>query len=1128
MRHLANHAVAAVAVLSIWLPAAGGTKGGTDAGKGELLWQIGKADNDTRELALGPGGYARFSADPLYVVGLSDAAKDWPYAHPGPTDAWGGSRRHTFGIVFGLAAAPKQGTCRLRVDLADTHGQSAPRLRIAVNGRTFDRQMPRGAGDASIFGEPSKGKEHRFEIAFPAGVLEAGMNEVAIITLSGSWVLYDWIGFEAPAGLELTAPSGTLVQSVRSEPTLVEAGGRLRRTIVVDVLHLHKPIDASVVVTGAAPAKVRLETGRNSVQVPAPAVETDTEVAVTVLAAGKSIDTRRLVLKPVRKWVVYLLPHSHVDIGYTQVQTKVERDHWRFYEQAIEASRRTADYPPGARFKWNVEVLWAVDSYLKQADPAKRKAFFDAVRAGWIGLDALYGNELTALCSEEELIRLTDFARRLTERAGVPIDTAMITDVPGYTWGIVGVLARGGVKHFSIGPNSGHRIGYTLSQWGDKPFYWLSPCGKHKVLVWIPRSGYYRSFRSEQHLMSYLRKLEQSGYPYDLVQLRHCMGDNAGPGVDLCEVIKRWNTKHAYPKLKIATTREMFRDFERRYGEKLPTVRGDFTPYWEDGAGSSARETALNRAAAERLVQAEALWAMAGPGGYPDADFYAAWRNVLLYDEHTWGAHNSIREPDSDFAQAQWKIKQAFALDAEAQSRKLLNRALARHTGDAAAGATAATIDVFNTTSWARTDLATTVLPKDLARLDLVVRDARGRPVPSQRLTTGGLAFLAPDVPPFGAARFTVAPGKADGPGAARAEGTTLENGILKVAVDGKTGAIASLTRRGVRGDLVDRSKGLGLNDYLYVDGRDPKSPQRAGAVRIAVKERGPLVASLVIESDAPGCEGLIREVRVISGLGRVDILNTVDRKQVRRPDSVHFAFPFRVPKGVMRMDTPWAVVRPEADQLPGACKNYFTVQRWVDVSSAGGGVTWATLHAPLVEVGAITVDARAVGWIKKLEPSATLYSYAMNNYWETNYKADQPGRAVFAYSIRPHAGYDPAAAQRFGIGRTQPLIAVEADPDRPVAASRLRVEPAGVIATALKPSRDGKAWIVRLFNVSGRPAKARAVWSEPAPGSVQLSDLAEGPGRELAGPVEMAPWEFVTLRAVPAGAGPTLPRGSR
>ena len=113
----------------------------------------------------------------------------------------------------------------------------------------------------------------------------------------------------------------------------------------------------------------------------------------------------------------------------------------RHDDDAVELARRTADYPQGSRFKWNVEVMWAVDSYLRQATPVKREEFVEAVRRGWIGLDALYGNELTALCRGEELFRLTDCARRIANKYGLKIDSAMISDVPGYTWGIVPALA---------------------------------------------------------------------------------------------------------------------------------------------------------------------------------------------------------------------------------------------------------------------------------------------------------------------------------------------------------------------------------------------------------------------------------------------------------------------------------------------------------------------------------------------------------------------------------------------------------------------------------------------------------------------------------------------------------------
>ncbi len=821
-----------------------------------------------------------------------------------------------------------------------------------------------------------------------------------------------------------------------------------------------------------------------------------------------------LAVKPVRKWEIYILHHSHVDIGYTHVQTEVVRKHWEYFKQVIELARKSANYPAGSQFKWNVEVLWAVDSYLKQASPKEREAFVDAVKKGWIGLDALYGNELTALCRPEELIRLVDYAQKLRQRYDLTINSAMITDVPGYTWGIVPVLAQSGVKYFSVGPNRGHRIGYTLSTWGDKPFYWESPSGKRNILCWVAGEGYsffHRGRLEARKLFGYLKRLEKSEYPYDMVQLRYSIGgDNGPPDPELSEYVKDWNAKYTYPKLIVATTSEMFDEFERRYGNQVPKVRGDFTPYWEDGAGSSSRETSINRQAAERLVQAETLWAMLNPTGYPADKFYDAWREVILYDEHTWGAHCSISQPDSDFTKAQWKIKQAFAIDGESQSRKLLNDSLAKHRSEAKR---VMAVDVFNTCSWMRTDLV--VLPRDMIAAGELIKGPDGKAVKSQRLSTGELAFLAWDIAPFSAKRFTLQAGQVRTSGNVRAQGTELSNKRIALKVDEKTGAITSLKWKELNIELVNGEAGLGLNDYFYVAGRDPKDPQRNGPVKIRVKERGPLVVSLLIESDAPGCHKLTRELRIIDSIDRVDIINIIDKQKIYKQEGVHLAFSFNVPKGVMRMDTPWAVVRPEVDQLPGACKNYFTVQRWVDVSNKEFGVTWATVDAPLIEVGAITSDprARAVGWLKHIEPSTTLYSYVMNNYWETNYKAGQEGPTTFRYSIKPHRRFDSGRAARFGIECSQPFITVAVDKNTAVQGSILSVKPAGVIVTAFKPSEDGKARIVRLFNASGRPEKTTLTWAKPASKTVWLSNLAEEKVSKMTGPIEMTAYEIVTLR---------------
>jgi hypothetical protein len=278
------------------------------------------------------------------------------------------------------------------------------------------------------------------------------------------------------------------------------------------------------------------------------------------------------------------------------------------------------------------------------------------------------------------------------------------------------------------------------------------------------------------------------------------------------------------------------------------------------------------------------------------------------------------------------------------------------------------------------------------------------------------------------------------------------------------------------------------------------------------------LTASLGIFSRGPGVKQLITIVRVIDGIDRVDVINLLDKEKVLDKESIHLGFPFQVPGGTMRVDIPWGVIRPETDQLPGACKNYLTVGRWVDVSNDQFGVTWTTLDAPLIEVGGIHMDVpdpfSPASWLQRLEPTQTFYSYVMNNYWETNYKASQEGMTRFRYSIRPHLQYDQAEATRFATQCSQPLIARPADRDSQVATSRLQVSGDGVLVTSLKPSDDGKALMVRLFNAGSQPTTSAITWPAPAPVQVTLSSPREEVGPPLVGPVPLPPLGIVTVRA--------------
>ena len=179
------------------------------------LWSIGKSDDSTAEFALGPASYRDYRQAGFYVVGESSPRKDWPYVQPGIVDGgWAPGVPQTFEILFGLASTPK-GACRLVLDFVDTHSKQPPALQIFVNDRCWELQTPAGAGDASIYGDPSKGRGHLINVDVPAAVLKVGDNRVTITTVSGSWVLWDAVRFDAPESVVLKPVTKPMVEAER-------------------------------------------------------------------------------------------------------------------------------------------------------------------------------------------------------------------------------------------------------------------------------------------------------------------------------------------------------------------------------------------------------------------------------------------------------------------------------------------------------------------------------------------------------------------------------------------------------------------------------------------------------------------------------------------------------------------------------------------------------------------------------------------------------------------------------------------------------------------------------------------------------------------------------------------------
>jgi len=1104
MRHLIALTVIGVLVLTA-----------AAVGEDELVWQIGTKDQNFAEFA--PTNDLSkfrplFDAGIHFAIGKSDPKKDFSAVQPGPEDWWAGRKQHATKISFDLKSPP-EGLYVLRLDLVDTHSNRAPRLRVTVNEAPgTERQLERGAGDIALQ-RPEKGKAQTLEFLIAADLLKETGNVIEIKTIAGSWTVYDAVSLQ-----HRTGPLPTV--KMTAEPTIfyVERDEKLLQELVVQAVGL----------VGAKDAKVRLEVregvdliGTFDLGKPVlgsingvfhlPRVESPRQLSLSLIC-GEQNGATSVIQQPTRLWRIYCAPATHTDIGYTDIQDKVIALHNRNTDLALEL---IAKYPA---YHWNLESSWAAQMWLRDRPAWRHKELFEASRQARLGIESSYLNMLTGLCSTEELIRDLYYSARLHRENGVPFKSHTLTDAPSHVWTVPTILANAGIKYLSVGVNQTRAPLFKKNIHKKSPFWWEGPDGS-RVLTWFT-AGYSQAGRiglkdGIERMRTAIRadlygwRQRGDNYPYDAILLHGAYSDNVSIGQGMARSITDYNATYAYPKVVLCSNDVFFEYIEETFPDKIPTVRGGGGSWWEDGAGSSAVETGINRVTHEDAVAAEAVWAtLAGTledSAFPQSEFDRVWDNVLLYDEHTWGAHNSIYNPDSDFVHRQWAIKAAYATDAADETKRLLGRGLERLVSRVKVED--GSVLVFNPTGRARTDVVhvkiprgsvimegETVVPQQIAHEDTALRDVT-------------MAFVATDVPAVGYRTYCVVTEGSQLEQPQRFKDNVLENDFYRVTFDQETGAIASIIDKKLNKELVDAKSPYKLGQMIYAagggqDGKTqvncPNTDQIEFKVStgkgIAQAGNGAVYSS--VKSSAALHRFKVAEMETIlyEAQKRIDFVFRLNKDLTYEKEAVYIAFPIGGANPKFRYEIGAGSVRPNEDHFPGACRDWFAVQRWVTVNTDGAAVAWSALDTPLITLCQMTPGH----WLDELEISnGTIFAYTMNNYWFTNYKAGQDGWFTFRYSLTSDASIDPNAASVFGEQSQSPLRATVAFSGRgqtsmPSMHSFCSVSPANVMLTALKRADDGKGIIARVRELAGVDSNAVVSIALPGVTGAARCDLVE------------------------------------
>lgn len=924
-------------------------------------------------------------------------------------------------------------------------------------------------------------------------------------------------------------------------PAVYKSDAGLTQRVWVKIHHEGNPSQV-VIQLGEQKQKIKLMEGGNTFFFEIPEVESTIFLPLTVTEGKVLLAKEDVMIEPVRHWQMNMVQHTHTDIGYTRSQMEILAEHLRYIDYALDYCDATDNYPEEAKFRWTCEVSWAVSEYLKNRPKEQIERLKLRVKEGRIELTAMYLN-FDELPDEQTLATSLAPLKQFRE-LGMKSELAMQDDVNGIGWCFSEFFADAGVKYLNMGTH-GHRALICF----DKPtvFWWQSPSGK-KVLAYraehynqgnffgIHNTDDFESF--EIKVLEYLGQLADKNYPYDICAVQHSgyFTDNAPPSTKSCEIVKRWNEKYEWPKLRTAVATEFIKDVEENYADKIQTIRGAWPDWWTDGFASGAREASVSRTTHSNVIadQAGLTFAkMLGSTLPQDMNEKIDEINdaLLFYDEHTFGYSESVRDPYGLETWEQRSLKQSYAWEAYRHAG-LLGETTMGLLQSFVPKANVPSIAVFNTLNWTYSGIAKVyidhqMLPKEKA---FEIVDAQGNAIPAQasesRADGTYWNLYVKDVPALGYAQYYIKVKDAS-----RMEtlyqtelaNTHIENQWYAIDFNKRKGTISNLFDKELNKPLLTKDAEWEMGEFIYeiIDSRHPmeqyRAPQfirrRPEKIRFERYEKGVIWDTYRFRGETVAGrepDNLTVEYRIYNVEKKIDIVYRLRKKAVTDPEAVYISFPYQVDDGKIYLDVPGGNIEAGVDQIPGSSNDWYTVQNFATVRSNDMQVVMGSPEIPLMQFGAINTGRYKAGAVPQ---STNMYSWPMNNYWVTNFNADQMGMLQWSYFIKSSEDNSIGYATKFAWENRIPFLtrvlpaSSEATNETLPPASILKIAPENILLVNMKPVDGENAALLQLREMGGKPAEFAVTSDQVQIKGVTVCDVV---GEPLPGnpPADFKPWE--------------------
>lgn len=810
-----------------------------------------------------------------------------------------------------------------------------------------------------------------------------------------------------------------------------------------------------------------------------------------VLAAraslSDSLDRIKLDYPPTGR--LCMTGHAHIDLAWLWPLAETRRKIRRTFSTVLDLMDRYPD------FTFNQSSAQAY-AWIEEDDPAVFGRIVERVAEGrWEPIGGMWVESDANVTGGEAFVRQMLYGQRYFEsRFGKRHTVVWLPDVFGYSGGMPQLMKGAGLTGFfttKLNWNEANAFPFDL-------FEWEGIDGTNVVAhtFFNPGEGYngnivpYDTKETWNHFRG-KTKHNESVFAFG-------WGDGAGgPSEKMLENYARIRDFPALPRLRMGNVQDYFASLPR---EGLPRSVGEL--YLELHRGtltSQAKTKALNRAAEQRLFEAEVFSALATLDGYdyPAEQLETAWKTVLLNQFHDILPGSSISEVYVDnHRQMEEVVETATCLRDLVLS---LGVPPNRHEPN---------LVVSNAAIQSRplTVLVPTVVNDDVADVASLSNAV------TQHVDNGTLVSVpGASVPALATVSLaqTISPDDSPAPlitASTSASGYMLENELIRVEI-GTDGAIASIfDKEAGRVTLSDRGNQLWAYvdkpyswDAWDIDETYARDGEEITNVRsLGIVEAGPIRAAVRVVRQWRGST-ITQIYRLWSDSKRLDIVTDIDWHERQVLLKAHF--PLSVRSHQAAFETMYgAVYRPTHRNSPwDAARFEGCGHRWGDLSEPGYGV--ALLNDSKYGYEALGSDLMLSLLRSPLYPDPL---------------ADE-GEHHFTYSVLPHIGdWTEANVVEEAFGLNSPLVVSNgASRDAFVEVSGIRL---GI--GALKRAEDGNGLILRVYESNGARGSATLTFSR-AINRIEVVDLLEDPagapiihGNQVE--LQFRPFQVTSLRLVP------------